>query len=63
MKNFEYKGYFVILERQHNGSIRTVADNDSDTIRQVFYDYPLSYVYAKIKRDINYRLENNLQIR
>lgn len=55
MKNFEYKGYFVILERQHNGSIRTVADNDKDTIRQVFYDYPMSYIIKKIKRDINFK--------
>jgi len=55
MKNFFYKGYFVMMERQHNGSIRTVADNDKDTIRQVFYDYPLSYIVKKIKQDINHR--------
>ena len=60
MKNFDYKGYFVILERQHNGSIRTVADNDQDVIRQVFYDYPLSYVVKKIKADINFRLNGGV---
>jgi hypothetical protein len=56
MKNFEYKGYFVMMEKQHNGSIRTVADNDRDTIRQVFYDYPMTYIMRKIKKDINFKL-------
>ena len=44
------------MEKQHNGSIRTVADNDRDTIRQVFYDYPMSYVVRKIKADIKFNL-------
>lgn len=56
MKNFWYKDYFVMLERQHNGSIRVVADNDKDTIREVFYDYPLSYIVKTIKADIRHRL-------
>jgi len=29
MKNFDYKGYFVMLEKQHNGSIRAVASEEA----------------------------------
>jgi len=30
MKTFNYKDYFIMLERQHNGSIRAVASSDDD---------------------------------
>lgn len=58
MKSFFYKGYFVMLERQHNGSIRAVADNDSDRFGEVFYFYSMTNVIKKIKQDCTYRLKN-----
>ena len=56
MKNFDYKGYFVMLEKQHNGSIRCVASNDYDSIRVVFYDYTMAEITKKIKSHIRFRL-------
>jgi hypothetical protein len=61
MKNFEYKGYFVMLEKQHNGSIHAVADNDRDRFRIAFYDYPMSEIKTRIKTQCAYRLKNNIQ--
>jgi hypothetical protein len=57
-KHFWFKDYFVIMEKQGNGSVRVVASNDDDTdcIREVFYDYPVSYIVSKIKSDIRFRL-------
>jgi hypothetical protein len=54
--NFWFKDYFVMFERQHNGSIRVVASNDYDSIREVFYDYSIKEIISKIKSDIRYRL-------
>lgn len=56
LNNFWYKDYYVILEKQHNGSIRVVALNDYDNIRVVFYDYNLKTIISKIKSHIRYRL-------
>jgi hypothetical protein len=61
MKNFDYKGYFVMLEKQNNGSIRAVADNDRDRFGIVYYDYPLKEIKERIKTQCAYRLENNIQ--
>lgn len=61
MKNFDYKGYFVMLEKQANGSIRAVADNDSDRFGIVYYDYPMSEIVQRVKTQCNYRLKNNIQ--
>ena len=61
MKNFDYKGYFVMLEKQHNGSIRAVADNDTDRFGVVYYDYPMSEIVKRIKTQCTYRLKNNVQ--
>jgi len=61
MKAFDYQGYFVMLEKQHNGSIRAVADNDFDRFGIVYYDYPMSEIKSRIKAQCNYRLENNIQ--
>ena len=57
-KHFWFKDYFVIMEKQGNGSVRAVASNDDDAdyIREVFYDYPASYIVSKIKSDIRFRL-------
>lgn len=57
-KNFWYKDWFVIMEKQHNGSIRVSASNDYDYIREVFYDYPMSYIIRQIKSHIRYRMTN-----
>ena len=61
MKTFDYKGYFVMLEEQHNGSIRAVADNDRDRFGIVYYDYPMSEIKARIKEQCAYRLQNNIR--
>lgn len=61
MKNFDYKGYFVMFERQANGSIRAVADNDSDRFGIVYYDYPMSEIKRRVKAQCTYRLENNVR--
>ena len=61
MKNFDYKGYFVMLEKQHNGSIRAVADNDSDRFHIAYYDYPMTEIIKRIKTQCTYRLKNNIQ--
>ena len=50
-----------MLERQHNGSIRAVASSDDDRFKEVFYDYPLSYVVSKMKKDCKYRIDNNIK--
>lgn len=61
MKNFNHKGYFVMLERQHNGSIGAVADNDRDRFGMVFYDYLMKEIKERVKNQCNYRLENNIK--
>jgi hypothetical protein len=61
MKNFHYKDYFVMLERNHNGSIRAVADNDKDRFGVVYYDYPLTEIKRRVKTQCNHRLENNIR--
>ena len=60
MKTFFYKGYFVMLERQQNGSIRAVADNDNDRFGEVFYFYSLTQAIKKMKQDCTYRLKSGL---
>jgi hypothetical protein len=60
MKTFDYQGYFVILEKQHNGSIRAVADNDNDRFGIVYYDYPLKEIVQRVKVQCTYRLKNNV---
>jgi hypothetical protein len=62
MKNFTYKNYFVMLERQHNGSIRVVADNDTDRFRIVYYDYTMTEIIKRIKEQCTYRLKNNITV-
>lgn len=61
MKTFDYKGYFVMLKKQHNGSIRAVADNDSDRFGIVYYDYPIKEIKSRIKEQCSYRLQNNIR--
>lgn len=61
MKNFDYKGYFVMFERQANGSIRAVADNDRDRFGIVYYDYPMTEIKRRVKTQCTYRLEHNIR--
>jgi len=61
MKNFHYKGYFVFFDRNRNGSIIGHADNDQDRFGITFYDYSLTEIYKRMKKQCSYRLENNVQ--
>ena len=60
MKTLWFKDYLIMLERQHNGSVRAVASSDHDRIRCVFYDYPMSYIVQQMKSHIRYRLANGI---
>lgn len=57
-KNFWFYDWFVIMEKQHNGSIRVMASNENDYIREVFYDYSMREIISKIKSHIRYRIAN-----
>ena len=61
MQIFDYRGYFVILEKNPNGSIRAVADNDLDRFGIVYYDYPMAEIKRRVKAQCNHRLENNIR--
>lgn len=61
MKIFEYRGYFVMLENNPNGSIRAIADNDRDRFGMVFYDYSTTEIKRRIKTQCAYRLTNNIK--
>lgn len=61
MKNIHYKGYFLMFEKQHNGSIRAVADNDLDRFGIVYYDYPMTEILKRVKSQCTYRLKNNIR--
>jgi hypothetical protein len=61
MKNLHYKGYFLMFERNPNGSIRAVADNDRDRFGVVFYDYPMTEIVKRVKTQCTYRLTNNIK--
>jgi hypothetical protein len=65
MKYFDYKGYFVIIERNHNGSILATARNEDtgDCIKNVFYDYSMSYAVEKMRFHVRYRSTNNIVAR
>lgn len=60
MKNFHYKGYFVFFDRNHNGSIVAHADSDQDRFNIVFYDYSLTEIYKRMKKQCSYRLDNGI---
>jgi hypothetical protein len=61
MKNLHYKGYFLMFEKNPNGSIRAVADNDKDRFGIVYYDYPMTEIVKRVKTQCTYRLENNIR--
>ena len=62
MKTFFYKDYFVMLEKQHNGSIRAIADNDIDRFGIVYYDYSMTEIIKRIKKQCTYRLKDNITV-
>ena len=39
MKSFDYRGFYVYFETQHNGSVLATAIGDDETIRKVYYFY------------------------
>ena len=53
---FEYKGYFISIEKDIHNNIWTRASTTNDSIKQVFNGYPMTYVMRKIKKDINNRI-------
>lgn len=61
MKNLHYKGYFLMFEKNPNGSIRAVADNDSDRFGIVYYDYPMTEIVKRVKTQCTYRLQNHIK--
>jgi hypothetical protein len=60
MTYFEYKGYFVSIEKDLQARVWTRASTTTDSIKQVFEGYPMSYVVRKIKKDINFRIKGAL---
>lgn len=57
MSYFEYKGYFVSIEEDSQARVWTLANTTTDSIKQVFEGYPMTYVIKKIKKDINFRIK------
>lgn len=57
MSYFEYKGYFVSIEKDSQARVWTKASTTTDSIKQVFEGYPMAYVIKKIKKDINFRIK------
>jgi hypothetical protein len=49
MKNFDYRGFYVYFEKQHNGSILATAIGDDETIRKVYYFYSKREILESIK--------------
>jgi hypothetical protein len=50
-----------MFEKNPNGSIRAVADNDLDRFGIVYYDYPMSEIVKRVKTQCTYRLTNNIK--
>ena len=61
MKNFNYKDYYVMLEKQHNGSVSAIASADDDRFGVTFYDYPIAYIVRRMKMHCKHRIENNIK--
>lgn len=60
MKNFYYKGYFIFFDQNPNGSIVGHADSDEDRFNIAFYDYSLTEIYKRMKKQCTYRLNNGI---
>lgn len=55
MSNFWFKDYYIIFDRNPNGSIRATCSGDSDRFGVTFYDYTMREIKQRIKRAINDR--------
>ena len=60
MKSFEYRGFYVYFETQHNGSILATAIGDLETIRNVYYFYSKKEIIESIKEIIIEHLESTV---
>jgi len=56
MKSFDYRGFYVYFETQHNGSVLASAIGDYETIRKVYYFYTQKEILASIKEVIKEHL-------
>ena len=54
MKNFTYKGFYVMFDVVPNsGRINMTADNDRETIREAYMGYTRAEIRAKVKQLID----------
>jgi len=54
MKNFTYKGFFVMFDVvPHSGRVNVTADNDYQTIREAYIGYTRAEIRANVKQLIN----------
>lgn len=54
MKNFTYKGFFVMFDVvPHNGRVNMAADNDFVTLRQSYIGYTRAEIRASVKQLID----------
>ena len=56
MKSIDYRGFYVIFETQHNGSVLVTAMGDTETIRKVYYFYSQIEIVKSIKSIIREHL-------
>jgi len=56
MKSFDYRGFYVYFETQHNGSVLATAIGDDETIRKVYYFYSKREIMESIKEVIREHL-------
>lgn len=47
-----YKDWFLIAERQHDGSILITASNDSERFKKVFYFYTMRQALSLVREII-----------
>lgn len=60
MKNFHYKGYFVFFHQHVNGSIVGHASSAHDIFNIAFYDYSLTEIYKRMKKQCTHRFDNGI---
>lgn len=53
MKNFWFKDYYIMFDRNPNGSINAICSGDFDRFGVTFYDYTAKEIKQRIKRVIN----------
>ena len=57
MKNFWFKGYYVMMNKnQHSGSVEVIADNEVDRIKRTFYFFEPAMIITNIKNEIRRRV-------